>query len=127
MARMITIRTLAGYSKNNVHAIYLTKLVEERMKDLDRLSKKLTNPDTWNIGGDRMKFDAVVGNPPYQLTKNGNNEQIHFAFLELAYKTTAHYVSLIQPLNCSIMGNCSIKLSITLFHYSGIRIVRVCS
>ena len=99
MARMITVRTLAGYSKNNVHAIYLTKLVEERMKDLDRLSKKLTNPDTWNIGGDRMKFDAVVGNPPYQLTKNGNNEQIHFAFLELAYYTTAHYVSLIQPLN----------------------------
>ncbi len=99
MARMITIRTLAGYSKNNVHAIYLTKLVEERMKDLDRLSKKLTNPDTWNIGGDRMKFDAVVGNPPYQLTKNGNNEQIHFSFLEVAYNTTSHFVSLIQPLN----------------------------
>ena len=99
MARMITIRTLAGYTNKTVHALYLTKLVEERMKDLDRLSKKLTNPDTWNIGGDRMKFDAVVGNPPYQLTKNGNNEQIHFSFLEVAYNTTSHFVSLIQPLN----------------------------
>ena len=121
MARMITIRTLAGYSKNNVHAIYLTKLVEERMKDLDRLSKKLTNPDTWNIGGDRMKFDAVVGNPPYQLTKNGNNEQIHFAFLELAYKTTAHYVSLIQPLNWLNNGKLLNKVVdhvVSLFRYS---------
>ncbi len=73
MARMITIRTLAGYSNKTVHAIYLTKLVEERMKDMDRLSKKLTNPDTWNIGGDRMKFDAVVGNPPYQDSTSINN------------------------------------------------------
>lgn len=94
MARMITIRTLAGYSKNNVHAIYLTKLVEERMKDLDRLSKKLTNPDTWNIGGDRMKFDAVVGNPPYQ---GNNHQQIYPYFYLAARKTSNNYVSLIFP------------------------------
>ena len=99
MARMITIRTLVGYSNKAVHAIYLTKLVEERMKDLNRLANKLTNPNTWGIGGERMKFEAVVGNPPYQLTKNGNNEQIHFAFLELAYKVAEQYVSIIQPLN----------------------------
>lgn len=99
MARMITIRTLAGYSGKNVHAIYLPKLIESWMKDIPRLSNKLTNPAVWNQGGDRMKFDAVVGNPPYQLTKNGNNEQIHFTFLEVAYNTTSHFVSLIQPLN----------------------------
>ena len=99
MARTITMRTLAGYSNKAVHAICLTKLVEERMKDLDRLANKLTNPNTWGIGGERMKFEAVVGNPPYQLTKNGNNEQIHFAFLELAYKVAEQYVSIIQPLN----------------------------
>ena len=96
---MITIRTLAGYSGKNVHAIYLPKLIESWMKDIPRLSNKLTNPTVWNQGGDRMKFDAVVGNPPYQLTKNGNNEQIHFTFLEVAYNTTSHFVSLIQPLN----------------------------
>lgn len=100
MARMITIRTLAGYSKNNVHAIYLTKLVEERMKDLDRLSKKLTNPDTWNIGGDRMKFDAVVGNPPYQLeggSGGSNDAPIYQLFAMLADQIKPNYSSLIMP------------------------------
>lgn len=115
MARMITIRTLAGYTKNNVHAIYLTKLVEKRMKDLDRLSKKLTNPDTWNIGGDRMKFDAVVGNPPYQ---GNNHQQIYPYFYLAARKTSNHYVSLIFPVgwqepknanNLSKLNNAEVK------------------
>lgn len=100
MARMITIRTLAGYSKNNVHAICLTKLVEERMKDLDRLSKKLTNRDTWNIGGDRMKFDAVVGNPPYQLegaSGGSNDAPIYQIFVMLADQIKPYYSSLIMP------------------------------
>lgn len=94
MARMITIRTFAGYTNKTVHAVYLTKLVEERMKDLDRLSKKLTNPDTWNIGGDRMKFDAVVGNPPYQ---GNNHQQIYPYFYLAARQTSSKYVSLIFP------------------------------
>lgn len=98
MARSITIRTLAGYTGMKVNAIYLTKLLE-RMEDRDRLARKLTNPETWGKVGERMKFDAVVGNPPYQLTKNGNSEQIHFAMLETAYNITSQYVSLIQPLN----------------------------
>lgn len=122
MARMITIRTLAGYSKNNVHAIYLTKLVEERMKDLDRLSKKLTNPDTWNIGGDRMKFDAVVGNPPYQ---GNNHQQIYPYFYLAARKTSNNYVSLIFPTgwqepknanNLSKLNNPEIKADRQIMH-----------
>lgn len=122
MARMITIRTLAGYSKNNVHAIYLTKLVEERMKDLERLSKKLTNPETWNIGGDRMKFDAVVGNPPYQ---GNNHQQIYPYFYLAARKTSNNYVSLIFPTgwqepknanNLSKLNNPEIKADRQIIH-----------
>lgn len=101
MARTITIRTLAGYTKKTVHAIYLTKLVDERMKDIDRLSKKLTNPDTWNIrGGDRMKFDAVVGNPPYQLeggSGGSNDAPIYQTFSMLANQIKPNYASLIMP------------------------------
>ncbi len=63
MAVCITQRTLAGYQDDwSVHAICLSKLIEERMKDMKRLSNKLTNPATWGKEGERMKFDAVVGN-----------------------------------------------------------------
>ena len=94
MARTITIRTLAGYSGKTVHAIYLTKLIEERMKDLDRLSKKLKNPTTWSIGGERVKFDAVVGNPPYQ---GNNHQQIYPYFYLSAKQVSNNYVTLIFP------------------------------
>ena len=94
MARMITIRTLAGYSGKNVHAIYLPKLIECWMKDIPRLSNKLTNPAVWNQGGDRMKFDAVVGNPPYQGT---NHQQIYPYFYLAARQVSSNYVSLIFP------------------------------
>lgn len=92
MARSITIRTLAGYTGINVNAIYLTKLLE-RMEDMDRLTRKLTNPVTWEKEGERMKFDAVVGNPPYQ----GNNHQQIYPNFYLAAIKVGKYVTLIFP------------------------------
>lgn len=100
MARTITIRTLAGYSGAKVNAIYLTKLVEERMKDISRLSNKLTNPATWGLGGDRMKFDAVVGNPPYQVeggSGGSNDAPIYQDFALLSDALKPKYSSLIMP------------------------------
>lgn len=103
MARMITIRTLAGYTNATVHAICLTKLVEERMKDMDRLSNKLTNPNTWNIEGDRMKFDAVVGNPPYQVevSKSYNQNQANttwiYQYFQFVADKVGKYTCLIYP------------------------------
>ena len=100
MARMITIRTLAGYSQKTVHAIYLTKLIEERMKDIPRLANKLTNPATWGLGGNRMKFDAVVGNPPYQIVDGGHgssSQPVYNIFVEAAESISSNYVSMIMP------------------------------
>lgn len=97
MARKITIRTLAGYSGNKVNAKYLTKLLE-RMQDKDRFKNKLTNPNTWGKEGDRMKFDAVVGNPPYQETSEGtvNDKPIYHIFMDRAFEI-ANKVSFITP------------------------------
>lgn len=103
MAKTITIRTLAGYSGAKVNAIYLTKLVEERMKDIPRLTNKLTNPATWGIGGDRMKFDAVVGNPPYQENISSANDnaslskQLYPLFMKSAVSISSRYTSLVTP------------------------------
>ena len=93
MARTITIRTLAGYSEKPVHARCLPHLIDSWMKDIPRLANKLTNPETWGQGGERMKFDAVVGNPPY----NVGNQQIYVYFYLASRKVTNNYLSLIFP------------------------------
>ena len=99
MAVSITKRTLAGYTKNTVNAIYLPKLLE-RMDDQNRLSNKLTNPSTWGKEGNRMKFNAIVGNPPYQSMDGGNNASavpIYQKFVEQATIMKPDYISMIVP------------------------------
>ena len=99
MAVAITKRTLAGYTGAEVNAIYLTKLLD-RMEDKQRLVRKLTNPKTWKKEGERLKFDAVVGNPPYQLTGGSggtNDSPIYQNFATLALEIDPKYVSLIIP------------------------------
>ena len=99
MAKCITRRTLAGYQDWTVNTIYLSKL-PERMKDRRRLRNKLTNPVTWNKEGERLKFDAIVGNPPYQLTGGSggtNDAPIYQEFAMLANTVNPQYTSLIMP------------------------------
>lgn len=47
-------------------------------------------------GGNMMKFDAVVGNPPYQQSGDARDEPIYHLFYEAAEKLGEHY-SLISP------------------------------
>ncbi len=68
MAKLITKRTLLGYrkGKTNLHAFddLLMQIIEKR----DKFAEKVVKKSFWEIGGnERMKFSAVVGNPPYQI------------------------------------------------------------
>lgn len=99
MARLITRRTLVGYQGWPVNAIYLTRLME-RMQDMKRLSNKLRNPATWGKEGEKMTFDAVVGNPPYQETggSGGSNDApVYQFFATMAEQLDPEYTSLIMP------------------------------
>ncbi len=92
MAKSITERTLAGYTGAKTNVVYIPDLIE-KLKDKDyNLNQALARE--FKLEGDGMlKFDAVIGNPPYQETiskseaqTQGNSNWIYQYFQEGADK-----------------------------------------
>ena len=121
MAARITYRTLAGYREiqgvdtstiNEEHYvkgmhIVSDKLVAKAIEDKDALIKDIKTEGYWyNNKEDKkeMNFNAVVGNPPYQMTvakketDNGQKAVVNiFHHFQLISDGVARYTSLIYP------------------------------
>lgn len=106
MAKSITKRTLAGFRKAKVNTRYFEDLINQiKNKPENFIAKVAKGRSYWKaIDNDNMKFNAIVGNPPYQEvvaqkeTENGQKRSSSiFQYFQLISERLGRYTSLIYP------------------------------
>ena len=103
MAKAITKRTLVGYKDIKVNAHYFDNLINTMQNKQKQFIDRVLKPSYWDRKGEKMKFDAVVGNPPYAeiISSSEKNQslakQLFPYFIISSIKLDSKYVSLITP------------------------------
>ena len=99
MAQSITMRTLRGFRDVVVHAEHYPDLIENITSQPDSVVNMLRSGKRfWKINNDEnMKIDAIIGNPPYQLTsENTSDTPVYHLFIDLSSQL-AQRITLITP------------------------------
>lgn len=108
MAVGITRRTLFGFRQVEKRAnIKAVALIERAQNDQETLIKDLKSVGFWkgNTSKQMIEFNAVVGNPPYQVKQSSDDDATNSAmagaiypmFMDLSTKIKPNYISLITP------------------------------
>lgn len=105
MARSITRRTLLGFrydtnTRGGFDNLYvpdnlINRITNEQTKFIEQINKGQTFKKFAH-----MKFNAVVGNPPYQVMDGGagaSAKPIYHCFMQVAKMLQPDYISLIMP------------------------------
>lgn len=100
MAKSITRRTLRGFRSAKVNARYFEDLVNKITNQPELFISKVRNGiNYWknNELENDMKFNAIVGNPPYQLEGESTRKApIYHLFYDISFKLSER-VSMITP------------------------------
>jgi len=102
MAKSITKRTLVGFRKAKVNTRYFEDLVNQiTHKQQNFLDKVKQGKTYWKSNNnDNMKFNAIVGNPPYQEMDGGagvSAKPVYNHFVSISKKIKPNYISMITP------------------------------
>lgn len=102
MAKSITKRTLVGLHHMKVNTRHFEDLINQiKNKPSNFIEKVKKGKSFWKaINNDNMKFNAIVGNPPYQENNGGGKSSsggasIYQYFVEVAIQCKPKYLSLI--------------------------------
>lgn len=97
MAKSITKRTLIGFRKAKVNTRYFEDLINQIKNKPEHFIKQVDKFVSERTGIKNMKFNAIVGNPPYQEEgENTRKAPIYHLFYDVAFKL-APIVTLITP------------------------------
>jgi len=99
MARAITKRTLLGYGSGKINAHAFDDLLMQIKDKPEQFIDKIKRGSFWNKEASTMEFDAIVGNPPYQVVNSGDGngaDPIYHLFISVAQKLSLRG-SLIHP------------------------------
>ena len=114
MAKSITKRTLIGFRKAKVNTRYFEDLINQIKNKPEHFIKQVDKFVSERIGIKDMKFNAIVGNPPYQLNDGSGASDdaanpIYHTFVKIAKQIAPNYISLIMPSKWMIGGKVVLK------------------
>jgi hypothetical protein len=107
MAKSITKRTLIGFKNTPVNAHYFDDLINMLRNKQTKFVDRVLKANYWKKEGKKMKFDAVVGNPPYQVMDGGTKTSaspIYNKFVESSKALNPRYISMITPARWYVGG-----------------------
>ncbi len=104
MAKSITKRTLIGFRKAKVNTRYFEDLINQIKNKPEHFIKQVEKFVSERIGIKDMKFNAVVGNPPYQEVvaqkESANGQKVSvsiFQYFQMISEKLGRYTALIYP------------------------------
>jgi len=102
MAKSITKRTLVGFRAANVNTHCFEDMVRQITQRPDKFIAKIKKGQSyWKASNDNyMKFNAIVGNPPYMEMDGGaqaSAKPIYNEFVDIAKKIEPDYISMVMP------------------------------
>lgn len=104
MAKSITRRTLAGFRQAKVNTRHFEDLINQIKNKKEQVIKRLSDGQGyWKANNNRrMKFDAIIGNPPYQVASNDDRDTsrdkpVFNFFVDFGKALSPKYLTLVTP------------------------------